>query len=174
MKPILIIIAPKDFRDEELFETKDELEKSGFQTVIASTTKGTCYGTKGGFAISEIGIDDIVTNNYDGVVFIGGFGSQLFYNNETAHRIAREMNADEKLVGAICIAPVILAKAGLLKNKNATVFSSEINTIKDLGANYSTLSVVKDGNIITGNGPTAARQFGETIGRELNAYALEK
>ena len=174
MKPILIIIAPKDFRDEELFETKDELEKFGHKTVIASNIKGTCFGTKGGFAISEIESDHIDTKNYDGVVFIGGFGSQLFYNDETAHQIAKKMNAQQKLVGAICIAPVILAKAGLLKNKNATVFSSEINTIKDLGAIYSTLSVVKDGNIITGNGPTAARKFGETIAQELNSYVLEK
>lgn len=114
------------------------------------------------------------TKKYDGVVFISGYGSQLFYSKETAHYIAKKINAEQKLVGAICISPVILAKAGLLKNKNATVFSSEINTIKDLGAIYSSLSVVKDGNIITGNGPTAARKFGETVAEELNSYVLEK
>jgi hypothetical protein len=46
MNPILIIIPPERFRDEELFITKDELEKGGYKTVIASTKTGSCPGSK--------------------------------------------------------------------------------------------------------------------------------
>jgi protease I len=173
MKPILIVIAPKEFRDEELFETKDELEKSGQKTVIASTIIGTCFGSKGGYATSEILIDDIESKNYDGVVFIGGAGSRLFFNNEHALRIAKEMNSQKKLVGAICIAPVILAKAGILKNKKATVFHSEIDTIKQLGTLYSEMDVTRDENIITGNGPAVSRIFAKALADELSAHFQE-
>jgi len=101
MKPILIIVAPKDFRDEEFFETKEELEDAGHKTITASISKGICYGSKGGKTIAEMAIEEIDTEEYDGVVFIGGPGSEIFFNNANAHRIAKEMDADEKIVAAI-------------------------------------------------------------------------
>ncbi len=45
MAKVLLIIAPERFRDEELFLTKEELEKDGHETVIASTVKGICPGS---------------------------------------------------------------------------------------------------------------------------------
>lgn len=174
MKPILIVISPKNFRDEELFETKDEIEKAGYKTIIASTIKGTCYGSKGGYATSEITLENVETKNYDGVVYIGGEGSRLFFENETALRIVKEMNSQEKIVGAICIAPVIIAKAGILKNKKVTVFNSEIDTIKKLGAIYTGTNVCSDEYIVTGNGPAVSRQFAKAIAEQLSTYELTK
>jgi hypothetical protein len=54
MAKILIIIAPERFRDEELFVTKDELEKAGHETVISSIAKGICSGSRGGFATANL------------------------------------------------------------------------------------------------------------------------
>ena len=51
MDKVLLVIAPQVFRDEELFETREELEKAGFETVIASTAKGICTGKIYGLAI---------------------------------------------------------------------------------------------------------------------------
>jgi len=67
------------------------------------------------------------------------------------------------MVAAICIAPVILANAGLLKKKNATVFKSEIAAIEAKGAVYSGSGVTVDGNLITASGPDQAKQFGKEI-----------
>jgi len=167
MKPILIIVAPKDFRDEEFFETKEELEDAGHKTITASISKGICYGSKGGKTIAEIAIEEIDTDEYDGVVFIGGPGSEIFFNNAIAHRIAKEMDADEKIVAAICVAPVIIAKSGLLKNTKATVYSTEIDSIRRYGAIYSGLAVSQDGNIITADGPKSARAFGQFIAKAI-------
>jgi len=165
MKPILMVIAPKDFRDEELFETKEELLDAGLTIVTASISKGICTGTKDGKTIAEVELEDLDTNNYQGVVFVGGPGSRIYFEDPEAHRIAKEMHADEKLVAAICVAPVILAKAGLLKDKSATVFNSEIETLKKMGANYTGLALTQDENIITANGPQSSRAFGELIAK---------
>ena len=162
-----MIIAPDHFRDEELFETRAEIEKSGFKTVLASTHKGACIGTKGGQAIAELKIDDVNSTDYESVVFVGGNGSKVYFKNETAHRIAREMHQQGKIVSAICIGPVILAEAGLLKNKRATVYESEINTIKSLGATYTGEPVTQDGQLITGNGPASSQLFGEKISKAV-------
>lgn len=167
MKPILMVIAPDQFRDEELFDTKAGIEAAGFNTVIASTHRGECTGTKGGKAIAEIEINNVNSNDYQAVVFVGGNGSRVYFHNETAHAIAKEMFQQGKVVSAICIGPVILAEAGLLKNKKATVYESEINTIKDLGATYTGESVTQDDQLITGNGPAASTLFGKTTAEEV-------
>lgn len=69
----------------------------------------------------------------------------------------------KKIVSAICFAPVILANAGLLKEKKATVAGTQAKNIRDKGAIYTGPGVTVDGNIITANAPKASRLFGQTI-----------
>lgn len=162
-----MIIPSERFRDEELFVTKKELEKGGHSIVIASTKKGIIHGSRGGSAISEAEIKGINTNKYDAVCFVGGGGSKLLFNNQDAIRIAREMNKQRKIVSAICLAPVILANAGILKGKKATVSGTESKTIEAKGAKYTGPGVTVDGNIVTGNAPKASTLFGQKIGESL-------
>ncbi|MFM1794560.1 MAG: hypothetical protein RL642_945 [Bacteroidota bacterium] len=169
MKPVLLVIAPKDFRDEELFITQEELEKSGLKTTIASTITGECTGSKGGKTFATHDIHQINTNEFATVVFVGGIGSRIFFEDETAINLAKQMNANGNTVAAICIAPVILAKAGLLNHKRATVFSSEIETIESLGAYYTGMDVTVDGNIITAYGPQSAVRFAKRIAEKVKA-----
>ena len=62
---------------------------------------------------------------------------------------------------------MILANAGILEGKKATVWYSEAGRIEAKGAVYVNKSVVKDGNIITASGPQAAEEFGKTIAQTL-------
>lgn len=71
-----------------------------------------------------------------------------------------------KPLGAICIAPLILAKAGVLKGRKATVWDSggeQIAILKAHGAVYTDQAVVIDGSVVTGNGPGAAGEFGRVF-----------
>lgn len=167
MAKVLLIIPPEQFRDEELFETKEELERAGCQTVIASTIAGACAGMLGGRASSDLTLNRVQPDDYEAVVFIGGLGSRLYFHNEKAWQLAQEMHRRGKLVAAICLAPVILANAGLLAGKKATVAGSEANTIESRGAQYTGAGVTVDGQIVTGNGPKSARLFGRRIGELL-------
>lgn len=166
MADVLLIIAP-NFRDEELFDTKDVLEQAGLTTVIASKTAGTKKGMLGGTAEAEIAISKVNVANYKAIVFIGGSGSSVYFNDATALKIAKEAASKNKVTAAICIAPVILANAGILQGKKATVWDDEENTysskIEEKGAIYTDKDVEKDGNIITANGPEAAKKFGNAI-----------
>lgn len=172
MKPILLIVAPKDFRDEELFVTKAELEKSGFDTTIASSITGECIGSRGGRAISNYLLDQININDFATIVYIGGTGSRVFFEDPKAISLAKEMYSSGGTVAAICIAPVILAKAGLLNHRRATVFSSEIETIEALGAYYTGMDVTVDDNIITAYGPQSALRFAKRIAEKLTEKNL--
>jgi protease I len=167
-KKVLLIIAPQNFRDEELLHTKEELERVGAKTTIASTKTGEVRGMLGARVTPDIKLDQVKVDDYDVVVFVGGSGSAVYFDDKQAISIASEAFSKGKKVCAICIAPVILANAGVLKGKRATAFPDDsVPKIKSKGATYTGKSVEVDGNIITANGPAAAREFGRTIAREL-------
>ena len=168
MAKVLMVIAPERFRDEELFITKEELEKAGHQTVIASTVKGRCPGSRGGFAHAGLTLGEVQAKDYDAVVFVGGGGSKMYFANAEVMLIAQEFYRTNKVVAAICLAPVILANAGVLEGKQATVAGTEAKTIERKGAKYAGPGVTVDGNIVTGNAPKSSRLFAQRISELLN------
>ncbi len=163
-----MIIAPENFRDEELLHTREELESAEVKTTIASTKIGEVKGVLGAKVNSGIKLDQVNVDDYDGVVFVGGSGAEVYFNDKRAISIAGEAFSKDKKICAICIAPVILANAGVLEGKRATVFDGDyVRKIEGKGATYTGKPVEVDGNIITANGPAAAREFGRTIANEL-------
>jgi protease I len=167
-KKIAIIIAFRDFQDKEYFGTKEVLETAGVKTTTVSAKKETAIGVYGGEVNADLIVQEMNIQDYDAVVFIGGGGALKYLDNEVCYKIIKETVKAGKVLGAICISPVILAKAGVLKNKKATVWSSPldkgpIKILKENGAEYLDEDVVIDGKIITANGPSSATKFGETI-----------
>jgi protease I len=171
-KNILIIIAHKDFRDEEYFIPLEIFRRSGIEVITAGSRIGTAIGVSGGEADAVLNIKDAKAEDFDAVVFVGGNGTQEYFNDPEAHRLAREFAAAGKITAAICIAPVILAKAGILKGKSAAVWSSALDktgpeALTEGGCEVSPKAVEKSGNIITGNGREAAEEFARKIVESL-------
>ncbi len=185
-KKIAMVIAFRDFRNEEYFVPKEILEKAGAEIKTASNKKGKAIGADGG----EVDVDLLVSevnpaefadlqsksshdsiqsiSSFDAVVFVGGPGCLENLDNENSYNLVKETVAKNRLLASICVSPVILAKAGVLKNKSATVWSnaldkSAIEILEQNGANYQAQDVVVDGKIITANGPDAARKFADTL-----------
>ncbi|MEW6378664.1 MAG: DJ-1/PfpI family protein [bacterium] len=169
-KKALFIIAHQNFRDEEYAEPRQALEKKGVQVTVASSSLKKAKGMLGMIVQPDMLIDQVKTSEYDLVVFVGGSGSSEYWKSAQAHRIARSALEENRIVAAICIAPVILAEAGLLEGRKATVFSSpeEIGLLKARGAVYMREPVVRDGRIITASGPDAADSFAERIIQALS------
>jgi protease I len=166
-KKAVLIVASKNFRDEELFETRDALKNAQIQTVIASTKTGTVTGMLGGRAQAEILVGSIIVDDYDAIIFVGGTGAAQYFDDAAALDIARKAVSKSKVLAAICIAPTTLANAGVLKGVKATCFFSERSNLEKAGAIYTGAPVEKAGLIITANGPKAAVQFGRTIASTL-------
>jgi len=167
-KKIAIIIAFNNFRDEEYFIPKQVLEMGGNKITTVSSQLGKAIGTYGGEVTIDIILEDVDVDKFDAIIFAGGSGALAYLENETCLKIAKDTVSKNKVLGAICIGPAILAKAGVLSGKKATVWSSPLDKsavkILEQGkAVYENSQVVKDKNIITANGPEAARRFGETI-----------
>lgn len=165
----LLVVAPRDFRDEELFDTKAELEHAGHTCTIASNTLGKCFGMRGRTTRAEVAIDEVDVADYDAIVFIGGSGARVFFSDVHATNLARAAFVAGKVVGAICIAPAILALAGILHDKRATAFASDISELRYGGARYAGPGVTVDGKVVTASGPDHAVEFGKALVRVLQA-----
>lgn len=167
-KKAIFVIAFNKFKDEEFFVSKSVLENAGWQVLVASSELGMASGLDGGEVKIDFLINNIKVDDFDVIIFIGGPGMVKNVDNLDMHKLARDGVAKNKVIGAICIAPLVLAKAGILKNKKATVWASDmdgraIEILKNSGAIYENKNIVVDGNIITANGPEVAREFGEKI-----------
>lgn len=167
MPKVLMVIAPDIFRDEEFTRPLEVLENRGANVLTASVQVGSCRGKFGLTAIADIALADAKPERFDAVVFVGGAGAQIFFDDEVAHAFARDMAAAGKVVAAICIAPSTLARAGLLAGRRVTAFSSQEQDLVDHGAVFTGEPVEIDGNIITADGPEAAYPFGEAIADAL-------
>ena len=166
-KKVLMIIAERNFRDEELLKPKKILEDRGVEVTVASTSLQNVRGMLGATVKPDILLSSVEVQDYDVITFVGGSGASQYWNDPLAHSIAQEAVEKGKILGAICIAPVTLANAGVLSGKKATVFSSEISKLEAKGAIYTGKPVQVEGKIITGEGPQAAEQFGEAIVKAL-------
>lgn len=165
-KKILMVIAPQNFRDEEFSEPKKVFEGEGFSVVVASTTTSTATGMFGTKVTPDINTSQVDMKEFDALVIVGGSGSkQYLWDDKGLRNLIIEASRENKVVGAICLSPAALARAGVLEGKSATVFPSgdAIEELKRNGAIYVDKEIVVSGNIITGCGPEAAKAFGERI-----------
>ncbi len=166
-KKVVMIIAHTDFRDEEYQTPKEILSQAGAKVTTASSSLEIAKGMLGAKVKPDILVSDIKVKEYDVIIFVGGIGAQEYWDDPTAQRIAQEAVKENKVLGAICIAPVILANAGVLKDKKATVFSTVKDKLKAKGAKYSSKPVEKSGKIITAQSPKEAKPFAEQIKKTL-------
>ncbi len=170
------IIAFQCFQDQEYSITKNILDNSGAKVDVFSSKLGKAQSKNGNLTVNiEKTLDDLNVDEYDAVIFIGGPGAQDFFSDSTAHQVAKTSINKNKVLGAICIAPAILANAGVLKGQNATIWTDPfdketmIEYLTNWGAIFIDKAVVISGNIITANGPQASEEFGAAILKTLSA-----
>jgi len=164
---VLMVLANRDFRDEEYLETFEALNAAGIGVKIASSTNEDCVGVGGTIISTNYTLDEVDASQFDALVLIGGIGMEGYLHDETVHKIAKSFANAKKLIAAICWAPAILANAGLLVGKMDTSWSGASEDLTSHGATYTGSPLVIDGDIITANGPDAAMQFGTAIAKTL-------
>ncbi|MEK9155878.1 MAG: DJ-1/PfpI family protein [Patescibacteria group bacterium] len=162
-KTVLMVIANQDFQDTEFSVPRSILAEHGIGIRIAAAVPGNCLGIKGTQVTTDTTFDEVNVGDYDAILYVGGVGVESYFTNEQALGLARDFLAAGKLVCAICWAPVILARAGLLESKRVTAWPGAKNDVERAGATYTGNPVTVDGLIVTANGPEAAENFTEVI-----------
>ena len=171
-KKVLMVIPHTQFRDEEFFEPKKILEDEGAKVVVASTSVRTCRGMKGGTVQSDLAIADAKAEEYAGLVLCGGSSvPDIFWNDKKLQELAVAMATAGKVIGAICLSTVVLAKAKLLADREATVYflPEALEELKAAGAKYVPETLLIHNNIILAEGPPDSQRFGQAIRSALAA-----
>lgn len=165
-KTVLMVIPHTQFRDEEFFGPKKILESEGAKVVVASTSVRSCYGMNGGIVSSEVAIADAKADDYQAIVLCGGSSVPDFlWNDKKLIELVTAFSTAGKVIAAICLTTVILAKAKLLAGRNATVYflPQAIQELKSAGANYVKEPLIVDKNLILAEGPPQSTQFAQAI-----------
>jgi protease I len=167
MKKIAMFIAFQGFRDEEYTEPKRLLEAAGHSVDTVSTARGEARGKFRATALVDKTVDEVNPADYDALTLVGGPGALEHLDNDSVHAVFRQAAALGKLIGAICISPVVLAHAGLLKGKKLTCWPDGAAEIEKSGGSYTGAELEIDGKLITANGPLPAKKYGQALAEAL-------
>lgn len=174
-KKVLMIVSPTNFRDEELLIPKKFIATEGASINISSIGVRRARGMLGADIPVDLDVSEVKVEEYDAIVFVGGQGVSQYDmpSNPILHKIARDAVKRNLVLAAICLGPRILANAGVLNGKSATVWRDpeSIAMLEKGGAVYSRERVVVDGNIITADGPASADLFARALRDKLESSA---
>jgi protease I len=163
-----MVIAPRHFRDEELLQPKALFEAEGASVEVASTTTDVARGMLGAEVKPDLPLSAVDPHRYATIAVVGGSGAPTYlWDNHTLHALLRIARDEGTPIGAICLAPAALARAGLLHGVRATVYG-EPRAKRELergGALYVEEHLVSDQGIVTAAGPRDARAFAEALVR---------
>lgn len=113
--------------------------------------------------IADIMLEDMIVDTYELLVLPGGEGAGSYEKNERVCDVLREHNAKNKVIAAICAAPYILAKMGMLREKPATCYPSVRSVLIENQAIYVDVPVTMTDKAITGKALGAAVPFAAAI-----------
>lgn len=165
MASVLVPLA-EGFEEIEAVSIIDVLRRGGIMVVSASLGDEKVTGANGITMIANNRLEYIDPDEFDMIVLPGGHnGAVALKESEKVQNILKEFDKKNKLIGAICAAPMALAEAGVIKNSYTCYPSYE----DDIGIDKFTdkYKVVVDGNIITSRGPGTAICFGLEIIKKL-------
>jgi len=152
---ILVPLA-EGFEEIETMSIVDVLRRAGHDVTLAGIPGSIITGSRGVKVLADKMLKDINENEFDVLVLPGGYpGYVNLGKSQRISEIIRNFNEKEKTIAAICAAPSVLAKTGVLDNKKATIYLGMEKEIPWPRGDR----VVVDGNIITGQGPGAAIEF---------------
>ena len=151
------------FEETEAIAPVDMLRRAGVTVKTVGIGKSVITGSHGISVICDLTDSELrLTDELDGVILPGGMPGTLNLDaSQTVHSAVDFAVSHQKLVCAICAAPSLLGRKGLLSGKKAIAFPGFEKELE--GAIISKDPVVKDGVFITAKGAGVAVDFGLEI-----------
>jgi protease I len=159
----IAILATDGFEEIELTAPKEELENQGFLVHIVSDKPEIRSWQKGDWG-KEFQVDVLLENlnprDYQALVIPGGvINPDKLRRNAHAVEIIRDFDRQHKVIAAICHGPQLLIEADLVKGRNMTSHLALKTDMKNAGAMFEDIGVIKDNNYITAQGPDDVTAF---------------
>lgn len=159
---MIYVLLAEGFEEIEAAEPIDIMRRAGLEvkTVSITDNRQVCAAHEMVFT-ADITIDEADKSDMDMLILPGGPGHVNLEKSEKVRGLIEYAAQNDLYIAAICAAPSIIGKMGLLKGKKATAFPGFEKYLE--GAEVSEEKAVSDGKFITGKGPGAASDFGFLI-----------
>ena len=159
---MIYILLADGFEEIEALTPLDMLRRAGLDVKTVGIKTKTPVGSHGIPVIADITEDEVDASDCEAVIFPGGMPGAINLDAASiTNTLIDAVNKKGGIIAAICAAPLILGRRGLLKGKKATCypgFESEL-----IGANVTNNLVETDGNIVTAKGMGAALLFSREL-----------
>lgn len=138
----------------------DLLRRAGIEVVGAGLEAGPVKASRGVVLLPDATLDEALQRDYDMVVLPGGGpGAERLDRDRRIEALLQQMSAAGKFTAAICAAPKVFARIGLLDGRRATSYPGFVDKMELPTVTYLTDAVVQDGKVITSRGPGTAMDF---------------
>ncbi|HEY66587.1 MAG TPA: DJ-1/PfpI family protein [Caldilineae bacterium] len=164
-KKILVVLPPRDFDENEFFTLKRMCEDRGHKVSVASIASGKVESSNGYSIPVDVRLHQVKTYQYDAVVFLGGEGARIYFDDPQARKLASDVKY--KTIGATGNAAVLLSQAGVLNKKKVTAPYEYADWIVRGGASYTGRPLEVDEKLITAQGPALAESFANALIKAL-------
>lgn len=159
MARVLVPLAP-GCEELEAVTVIDLLRRAGIEVISAGLDTGPIKASRGVVLLADTTLDEALKHDYDMVVLPGGGpGADRLDHDPRIESLLKKMAKGGKYTAAICAAPKVLARVGLLTGKRATSYPGFVDKMQLPGVTYLSDAVVQDGNVITSRGPGTAMDF---------------
>ena len=163
---MIAVLLADGFEEIEALTPVDLLRRAGLNVKTVGMNGKIVAGSHKIPVICDVEPKEVDLNEVSMVIFPGGMpGSLNLDASPFTDKIISAVTKNGGRIAAICAAPLILGRRGLLDGKKATCFPGFENELK--GAKVIDADVVTDGSITTGRGMTVALQFAEELVRIL-------
>jgi len=159
---MVYIFLADGFEDIEAIAPLDIMRRANIDVKTVGVTDVSVTSGNGLIVQADILLEDLTLDNCEMLVLPGGRGGfAILDQSQPVHEFILKANDLGIMIAAICGAPAILAKLGLLKNRRAVCFPSVEHILKSNGALIQRdEAVTHDNYIITAQAAGSSLEFG--------------
>ena len=164
---MIYVFLADGFEEIEALTPVDVLRRFGLKVkTVSITDEKTVCGTHNIKVEADEILENVVDSDFDMLVCPGGLpGADNLENCKGVVSMLNRGVNEGKFLAAICAAPKIFGRYGIVNDKKATCFPGFEDKL--IGADTKTDRVVRDGNIITSRGIGSAMEFALALGEVL-------
>jgi protein deglycase len=171
--PRVLVPLAEGFEEIEAVTVIDLLRRADIEVIAASLVPGRVRGSHGISLEPDMELDAALAGDFDMIVLPGGMpGAANLAADPRVITELRRMAGDGRPTAAICAAPTVLAKAGLLEGRRATSYPGFLSAESAAGIRLTDEPVVSDGSVITSRGPGTAMDFALAVIEHLQGLAV--
>lgn len=157
MKSVVLFLA-NGFEEVEALTVVDTLRRANIKCDMCSIGNMKVMGAHGIAVDADLIMEQLNSESYDCLVLPGGMPGTINLKEDLRIiNLVKKFNESNKIIAAICAAPIILNEADIIKSKKITSYPGVKEQL--VGCEYKEDIVVEDGNLITSRGPATAMEF---------------